>query len=284
MPAKPQTVTETLALGTVQLAKGSPSPRTDAQVLLAFALGRERDWLVTHGDSFLSAGQAARYAALCEKRASGMPIPYITGFAGFYNREFAVNEHVLIPRPETELLVELALERIPRDRAFRIADLGTGSGAIALAIARERPLARVTATDASTAALEVARGNAKRLGIGNIVFAEGDWYAAIGDAQFDVIVSNPPYIAANDAHLARGDLRFEPASALASGDDGLDAIRHMIAGAPHYLAEVGALLLEHGFDQSARVRALLDAAGFENVSSVRDNGGHERVTLGTKRG
>jgi release factor glutamine methyltransferase len=182
------------------------------------------------------------------------------------------------------LLVVLALERIPRDRAVRIADLGTGSGAIALALARERPLARVTATDASATALDVARGNAERLGVGNVGFAAGDWYAALGDARFDLIVSNPPYVAADDAHLAQGDLRFEPASALASGADGLDAIRHIVAGAPAHLVDGGALLLAHGFDQSVRVRALLDAAGFVDVRSVRDAAGHERVTLGAKRG
>jgi release factor glutamine methyltransferase len=191
---------------------------------------------------------------------------------------------VLIPRPETELLVERALECVPTDRESRVADLGTGSGAIALAIACERPRAHVTATDASASALEVARGNAARLGIGNVAFAAGDWYAALGGARFDVIVSNPPYIAAGDAHLARGDLRFEPAVALASGADGLDAIRRIVAGAPAHLADRGALLLEHGFDQSERVRALLEAAGFEDVASARDGGGHERVTHGTKRG
>ena len=180
-------------------------------------------------------------------------------------------------------LVELALERIPRDRAMRVADLGTGSGAIALAIARERPLARVTATDASAPALDVARHNAERLGIGNVVFAAGDWFAAVGGVHFDLIVSNPPYIAAGDAHLAEGDLRFEPKSALASGPDGLEAIRQIITGAPAHLADRGALLLEHGFDQSASVRALLEAAGFEGVASVRDAAGHERVTLGAKR-
>jgi release factor glutamine methyltransferase len=258
--------------------------RLEAEILLAHALDASRARLYAWPEHEPDSAQQEAFERLVDARVRGEPIAYLIGRREFWSLDIAVTREVLIPRPETELLVELALERIPRDRAFRIADLGTGSGAIALAIARERPLARVTATDASTAALDVARDNAKRLGIGNVAFAEGDWYAAIGDAQLDVIVSNPPYIAANDAHLAQGDLRFEPASALASGDDGLDAIRRIVAGAPHYLAEVGALLLEHGFDQSARVRALLDAAGFENVSSVRDNGGHERVTLGTKRG
>jgi release factor glutamine methyltransferase len=258
--------------------------RLEAEILLAHALGVSRAHLYARPEHEPDSAQREAFERLVDTRLRGEPIAYLIGRREFWSLDIAVTRDVLIPRPETELLVELALERIPGDRAFRIADLGTGSGAIALAIARERPLARVTATDASTAALEVARGSAKRLGIGNVVFAAGDWYAAIGNAQFDLIVSNPPYIAANDAHLAQGDLRFEPASALASGDDGLDAIRHIAAGAPEHLAEGSALLLEHGFDQSARVRALLDAAGFENVSSVSDHGGHERVTLGTKRG
>jgi release factor glutamine methyltransferase len=258
--------------------------RLEAEILLAHALGVSRARLYARPEHEPDPAQREQFERLVDARLRGEPIAYLIGRREFWSLDLAVTRDVLIPRPETELLVELALERIPRDRAFRIADLGTGSGAIALAIARDRPLARVTATDASTAALDVARGNATRLGIGNVAFAEGDWYAAIGDAQFDVIVSNPPYIAANDAHLAQGDLRFEPASALASGDDGLDAIRLIVARAPGHLADRGALLLEHGFDQSARVRALLDAAGFENVSSVSDNNGHERVTLGTKRG
>jgi release factor glutamine methyltransferase len=258
--------------------------RLDAEILLAHALGMSRARLYAWPEHEPDSAQREVFERLVDARARGEPIAYLVGRREFWSLDLAVTRDVLIPRPETELLVELALERIPRDRAFCIADLGTGSGAIALAIARERPLAHVTASDASAAALEVAHGNAKRLGLGNVVFAAGDWYAAVGDARFDVIVSNPPYIAINDAHLAQGDLRFEPVSALASGADGLDAIRRIVSDAPEHLPGGGALLLEHGFDQSARVRALLDAAGFENVSSVSDNAGHERVTLGTKRG
>lgn len=274
-------VRDLLALASQRL--GGADARLDAELLLAHALGTSRARLYAWPEHEPDAAQRAAFERLLDARGRGEPIAYLIGRREFWSLDFAVTPDVLIPRHETELLVELALDRIPRDVAFRIADFGTGSGAIALAIARERPLARVTATDASTAALDVARANAARLGIGNVVFAAGDWYGAVGDAQFDLIVSNPPYIAAGDAHLAQGDLRFEPASALASGADGLDAIRRVVADAPAHLVDGGALLLEHGFDQSARVRALLDAAGFENVASVRDNAGHERVALGTKR-
>ena len=261
---------------------GGTDARLDAELLLAHALGASRASLYAWPERVPDAAQRAAFERLVDARARGEPIAYLTGHREFWSLDLAVTPDVLIPRHETELLVELALQRIPRERAVRVADLGTGSGAIALAIARERPLARVTATDASAAALDVARANAERLGIGNVAFAMGNWFAAVGDARFDVVVSNPPYIAAGDSHLGEGDLRFEPAPALASGADGLDAIRRIAAEAPAHLAGAGALLLEHGFDQSARVRALLDAAGFEHVASVGDHAGHERVTHGTK--
>ena len=262
---------------------GGGDARLAAELLLAHALGVTRARLYAWPEHEPDPAQRDAFERLVAARASGEPIAYLTGHREFWSLDLAVTPDVLIPRHETELLVELALERIPRERAMRVADLGTGSGAIALAIARERPLARVTATDASAPALDVARHNAERLGIGNVVFAAGDWFAAVGGVHFDLIVSNPPYIAAGDAHLAEGDLRFEPKSALASGPDGLEAIRQIITGAPAHLADRGALLLEHGFDQSASVRALLEAAGFEGVASVRDAAGHERVTLGAKR-
>jgi len=258
--------------------------RLEAELLLAHALGVSRARLYAWPEHEPEPVQREAFDRLIAARERGEPIAYLTGRREFWSLDLAVTPDVLIPRHETELLVELALDRIASDRQVRVADLGTGSGAIALALARERPLARVTATDASAAALDVAGRNAARLGIGNVAFTVGDWYTALGDARFDLIVSNPPYIAAGDAHLAQGDLRFEPAAALASGADGLDAIRRIVADAPEHLADGGVLLLEHGFDQSLRVRALLDAAGFQNVTSVSDNGGHERVTLGTKRG
>ena len=275
-------VRDLLAMASQRLGGGDA--RLEAELLLAHALGTTRARLYAWPEHEPEAHQRAVFERLVDARVRGEPIAYLTGRREFWSLDLAVTPDVLIPRHETELLVELALERIPRDRTSHVADLGTGSGAIALAIARERPLAHVTATDASTGALDVARGNATRLGLSNVAFAAGDWLAAVGDARFDVIVSNPPYIAADDAHLAQGDLRFEPASALASGADGLDAIRRIVADASSHLADGGALLLEHGFDQSARVRALLEAAGFGNVASDRDTGGHERVTRGTKRG
>ncbi len=209
-----------------------------------------------------------------------MPVGYLLGHRAFWTFDLAVTPAVLIPRPETERLVELALARLPRERPLALADLGTGSGAVALALASERPNARVLATDVAADALAVARSNAARLGIENIAFAEGDWCAALGDARFDLIASNPPYIEDQDPHLAQGDLRHEPARALASGADGLDAIRIIIDAAPRHLLPGGWLLLEHGRDQAARVRELLAAHAFTEVASALDLAGHERVSLG----
>ncbi|MGN6313584.1 MAG: peptide chain release factor N(5)-glutamine methyltransferase, partial [Rhodanobacteraceae bacterium] len=217
--------------------------------------------------------------ALIARRARGEPIAYLIGSRGFHALELRVSPDVLIPRPETELLVELALARIPVDAECRVADLGTGSGAIALSIARERPRARVLATDASGAALAVARDNARRLNLTNVGFAQGDWCAALGDGcDFDLIVSNPPYIAEDDPHLREGDLRFEPRAALASGADGLDAICAIVRDARAHLRGGGWLLLEHGFAQGAQVRALLQESGYREVFTERDLEGRERTT------
>lgn len=255
----------------------------DAHTLLKHVLQRDSTWLISYADDELSDEDAARFEALIAERLRGVPVAYLIGSRGFWSMDLAVTSDVLIPRPETELLVELALQRIPRDGGVDVADLGTGSGAIALALARDRPLARLLASDASAAALVVARGNAQRMGLANVRFVQGDWYAAVGDARFALIASNPPYIAVNDAHLQRGDLRYEPALALSSGADGLDAIRTIIAGAPEHLIDGGWLLLEHGWDQGDAVRALLDAAGFSNVATHRDLGDRERVSLGCFR-
>ncbi len=254
----------------------------DADLLLAHALGRSRTWLLAHGDDGIAAAEAARFTALVERRAAGEPVAYLTGSRGFWTLELAVTPATLVPRPETELLVELALERIPADAEARVADLGTGSGAIALAIAKERPRARVLATDAREAALEVARGNARRNRIGNVEFRHGDWLAPLHGERFDLIASNPPYIALGDPHLDEGDLRFEPPSALSSGSDGLDAIRAIARAAPAHLRAGGWLLLEHGREQGGAVRALLHEAGFAEVATERDLEGRDRVTLGRK--
>ncbi|MEP6881651.1 MAG: peptide chain release factor N(5)-glutamine methyltransferase, partial [Dokdonella sp.] len=221
-----------------------------------------------------------RFRELMAARQRGEPVAYLIGQRGFWTLDLTVTPDVLIPRPETELLVELALERIPANADFQIADLGTGSGAIALALASERPCARIVATDASAAALSVASANAKRLEIPNVEFAEGDWCAALGSRSFDMIVSNPPYIAAADEHLALGDLRYEPAAALASGADGLDAIRRIVSDAPGFLKRGGWLLLEHGFDQAEHVRQMLEAQGFSEIRSWKDISAHDRVSGG----
>jgi release factor glutamine methyltransferase len=252
----------------------------DAELLLAHALGSSRTWLLAHGDDELAADAAARFESLVERRAAGEPLAYITGSRGFWSLDLAVTPATLIPRPETELLVELALARIAPDAEARVADLGTGSGAIALAIAKERARARVLATDASSDALDIARENAGRNGIGNVEFRHGDWFAPLAGETFDLIASNPPYVALGDPHLGEGDLRFEPASALSSGSDGLDAIRSIARDAPAHLRAGGWLLLEHGWEQGEAVRGLLQEAGFVDIATKRDLEGRERISLG----
>lgn len=252
----------------------------DAALLLAHALGKSRSWLFAHADDALGEAEAARFDVLLARRAAGEPVAYLTGWRGFWTLELAVTPATLVPRPETELLVDLALARLPVDAPVRVADLGTGSGAIALAIASERPRAQVLATDASSEALDVARGNAARNGIGNVAFRLGSWLQPLGEDTFDLIASNPPYIAEGDPHLARGDLRFEPAMALSCGADGLDAIRVIVRDAPACLRGGGWLLLEHGWEQGDAVRALLAAAGFVDVATERDLEQRDRVSLG----
>lgn len=252
----------------------------DAAVLLAHALQRPRSWLYAHGDAVVDGAALQQFHALLERRVAGEPVAYLTGRRGFWRFDLRVTPDTLVPRPETELLVELALERLPPDRASQVADLGTGSGAIALALAHERPRARVVATDASAAALAVSAANAAELGIANIAFRAGEWFAPLAGERFDLVASNPPYIAEGDRHLEEGDLRFEPAAALASGRDGLDDIRRIAAGAPAHLVPGGWLLLEHGFEQGEAVRALLRQAGFTEAASHRDLEHRERVTLG----
>jgi release factor glutamine methyltransferase len=257
--------------------------RAEAERLVAHALGCSRTWLYAHADAIVAAADVARCEAFVAARLAGRPVAYILGRQGFWTLDLRITPEVLIPRPETERLVELALARLAPGASADVADLGTGSGAVALAIARERPGVRVLATDTSAAALEVARANAVACGLGTIAFAEGNWCAALGDRRFDLIVSNPPYIAAGDAHLERGDLRFEPRLALASGDDGLDAIRTIVRDVPRHLLPGGRLLLEHGHDQGEAVRALLAQAGFDEIDTARDLAGHERVTGARRR-
>ena len=270
----------------------SGSARIEVQCLLQAVLQVNRAYLLTHPEQILGAEQQAHYAALLERRLRGEPLAYILGEREFFGLNFKVTPATLIPRPDTELLVELALQRIPKPLPaspcqgrsvdkYRVLDLGTGSGAIALSIAHARPNIEVTAVDASQEALEVARENARRLDIGNVRLLRSDWFSTLTGERFNLIVSNPPYIADGDAHLVQGDLRFEPCAALASGADGLDDIRRIVAGAKEHLHPGGWLLFEHGYDQAERARELLGAAGYAGVFSARDLAGIERVSGGT---
>ena len=258
--------------------------RMDAQLLLQLALNVNRAWLIAHQNDALQPNIHAGFEALLKRRLNGEPIAYILGVREFYGLSLKVTPATLIPRPDTETLVDAALAKIPLQKNLTICDLGTGTGAIALAIAKHRPQAFVLALDASQAALDIAIENAENLKIPNVDFVLSDWFSALGQKnnpqKFDVIVSNPPYIEANDTHLSQGDLRFEPRSALASGADGLDAIRHIIKNAPPYLNPHGWLMLEHGYHQASKVATLLKQAGFSDISHVKDLAGIERVTIG----
>ena len=288
------TCTQDTARLTAALALDASTTHIEVQCLLQAILQVNRAYLLTHPEQHLNTVQHARYAALFERRLNGEPLAYILGEREFFGLMFKVTPDTLIPRSETELLVELALQRVPspspptymgeggcrRGNEFRILDLGTGSGAIALAIAHAHPAAEVLACDVSHAALEVARENMQRLGISNIAFMQSNWFSALDAQRFDLIVSNPPYIAAGDPHLQQGDVCFEPASALASGVDGLRDICHIVNRAQAHLQPNGWLLLEHGYTQAAQVRELLRQAEFDEVFSAQDMAGIERVSGG----
>ncbi len=262
------------------LSLAANEARLEAQMLLQRALGVNRTYLLAHPEQPLSAHQQTAYEAMLGRRLQGEPIAYILGEREFFGLNFKVTPATLIPRPETELLVELALQRIPEHGHFRVLDLGTGSGAIAISIANGRPNVEVVAVDASASALQVARENAQRLGSGNARFLQSEWFEALGGEHYDLIVSNPPYVAAGDIHLGQGDVRFEPLTALVSGVDGLDDIRRIIGRADEFLTPGGWLLLEHGYDQASQVRDLLRDNGFAEVFSAKDIGGVERVSGG----
>lgn len=257
----------------------SPSPRLDAELLLAHVLGQSRSYLRTWPEREPDAAQCAAFAALLARRRTGEPVAYLLGRQGFWSLDLEVAPHTLIPRPDTELLVETALALGPGGPA-RVLDLGTGTGAIALALACERPAWQVLGVDRVSEAVQLAERNRARLGLGNARFVESVWFSTLGGERFALIVGNPPYIAADDRHLSEGDVRFEPASALVAGEDGLDDIRRIVAEAPEHLEAGGWLLLEHGYDQAEAVRALFAARGFAAVESRRDLGGHQRITLG----
>ncbi|WP_237045458.1 peptide chain release factor N(5)-glutamine methyltransferase [Aquipseudomonas alcaligenes] len=257
----------------------SPTARLDAELLLAAVLGKPRSYLRTWPEHEPGAEQLAAFAALLERRRMGEPVAYILGHQGFWSLDLEVAPHTLIPRPDTELLVETALQLAPATPQ-RVLDLGTGSGAIALALASERGGWQVIGVDRIAEAVALAERNRQRLKLGNAEFRQSSWFDGLAGERFGLILSNPPYIAADDRHLGEGDVRFEPLSALVAGVDGLDDIRQIIAQAPRHLQAGGWLLLEHGYDQAEAVRELLAAAGFTAVDSRRDLGGHQRISLG----
>jgi release factor glutamine methyltransferase len=258
----------------------SPTARLDAELLLAAALGKPRSFLHTWPERIVSSEAALAFDGYLQRRRTGEPVAYILGLQGFWNIDLEVAPHTLIPRPETEMLVETALELLPGAIAHRLLDLGTGTGAIALSLAKDRPQWTLTAVDRVEEAVELAERNRQRLHLNNVRVLQSHWFSAVDDQRFDLILSNPPYIASNDPHLVEGDVRFEPSSALVSGDDGLDDLRLIVSQAPAHLEAGGWLLLEHGYDQGAAVRELLDRHGFEQIQTRRDLGDHERITFG----
>ena len=273
-------------IGEALAAAQSQIDRQDAQYLLAGLTGSSRAFLLAHGERDLSGQQAAQFAKHVAARATGVPVAQILGRREFYGRDFVVNAHVLIPRPETEILVEQALALVSGNKCLKthaspcVLDLGCGSGAIAVTLALELPDAKVTALDQSLDALRIAQQNARTLGA-SVSFIKSDWYRALTGRKFDLIVANPPYIAAHDPHLSQGDLRFEPPQALTDNSaDGLDAIRTIVTGARAHLHDGGWLMFEHGFDQAERCRALLAQHGFAAIASVPDLAGIPRVTMG----
>jgi len=273
------TIDATQRAARTRLAAISDSPDLDARRLLEHVLGVNHAWLIVHGNDPLADEAQARFAALLARRAAGEPLAYVTGRIGFWTLELHITPDVLVPRPDTETLVEAVLARHD-ERALQVLDLGTGSGAIALALARERAPWQLTATDTSQAALDCAAANAKRLDLDNVNFVAGGWYAPLADRRFDIIVSNPPYVAPGDVHLDALALKHEPRTALVADNGGLADIDRIIRGAAAHLRADGMLYLEHGADQGAAVRARLTAAGFEGVATARDLGDNDRVGHG----
>jgi release factor glutamine methyltransferase len=265
------------------MLRESGLPRHEAEILLRGVLGRSRVRMIAHPEEAVDSRKAHSAQAWFARRRSGEPIAYITGWREFYGLALRVTPDVLIPRPETEHLVELGLERLPLGAPARILELGTGSGAIAVALASLRPESRITATDISEKALELARRNAREHAVA-IDFARSDWFESIDAGPFDLVVSNPPYVADGDPHLGQGDLRFEPSVALAGGADGLACIREIAASARHHLRGGGSLLLEHGYDQGEACVALLRGLGYSGVADFRDLAGLPRVCAATWRG
>lgn len=253
--------------------------RIEARALAVHAWGIETAWLIAHDTDIPDGTQRAVFLTLIEQRLTGRPVAYLTGTREFYGRPFGVTPNVLIPRPETELLVEQALQHLPAGQPSRVLDLGTGSGCVAITLALERPQARVTAVDRSLPALALAERNARGLGA-KVRFLQSDWFSSLGGERFDLIVGNPPYVAADDPHLGRGDVRFEPRGALAAGPDGFDDLRRIVREAGAHLTPGGWLWLEHGFEQGESARRLLHEAGLERVETLPDTAGLPRISGG----
>jgi len=275
-------IQDALKVAAETLARSGDTAALDAEVLLARVLGKPRSHLRARPEQLLQQLQQQHFFDLIRRRAAGEPTAYLTGHREFWSLDLMVNPHTLIPRPETELLVEIALAHIPLQHEALIADLGTGSGAIALAVACERPLCRVIATDIDPEALKAARANGERLNIRNVEFREGAWFAPFSDERFDMVVSNPPYVAEHDPHLEEGDLPAEPRRALVAGPTGLEMIGAIVGEAPRFLRDQGWLLLEHGYQQAEATAALLREAGYRRIQTWRDAAGHERVSGGQR--
>jgi release factor glutamine methyltransferase len=276
------TIKTLLAHAANSLTSHSDSPLLDAEVLLGFVLNKPRTYLRAWCDNTLTDQQISAFKALIKQRLQGIPIAYLTGTREFWSRDFTVTPDVLIPRPDTELLIELSLELIPKNQAVNLIDLGTGSGIIAVILAAERPDAHVTAVDASLAAVAVAMHNARQHQLTNIEFYQSDWFNNIPKSLFDLVISNPPYIDSDDEHLQQGDVRFEPKTALIAEDQGLSDIQIIADKARGYLKPVGHLLIEHGYNQAPQVQAIFNALAYDKVQSYLDLSGQPRVTYGRK--
>jgi release factor glutamine methyltransferase len=275
---KNATIVNLVAYGQEQLVSCSDSAKLDAQILLAFVLDKELSYLLTWPEKTLAQQDKQHYLSLLDRRISGEPIAYIVGVKEFWSLPFMVSPATLIPRPDTEVLVELVLEQFADIDTLHCLDLGTGTGAIALALASEQPNWQIDAIDFSLDAVKLAQQNAKKLQLSHVNIFQSDWFSALNDRKFDVIVSNPPYIDKLDENLSQGDVRFEPESALVADEHGLGDIKHIAQQALKYLNSQGSLFFEHGFEQGEAVRNILAALGYHNAQTVRDFNGHERIT------
>ncbi|MCW8854391.1 MAG: peptide chain release factor N(5)-glutamine methyltransferase [Gammaproteobacteria bacterium] len=273
-------ISELLSEATGLLESSSDSARLDAEILLCHLLQKDRAYLITWPDKELDSQTAESFQQLVQRRQTGEPVAYIIGQKEFWSLNLNVNPHTLIPRPETELLVEYILQHYPADRDIKLADLGTGSGAIALALASERSQWQIIATDQSNEAIKTAEHNAAQLKLNNIEFRQGSWFQPLADEAFDIIVSNPPYVAEHDEHLTQGDVRFEPQSALASGADGLNDIRLIADQARQHLHADGLLIIEHGYDQKDKIFDIFNSLGYKKILQLADIAKKPRVTLG----